>query len=457
VSPSEPPPDRQDAAPGASPIRAPRSIGETLKYLGPGLIISANIVGSGELIVTTQLGAKAGFVLLWFIVSSCLVKVFVQVEFGRYSVSEGKTSLEALNQLPGPRAIVSWVLWLWAVMYVGTLFQISGMLGGIASLFAPRTSFWSHALACAIPATACAIILRRGRYGAVERAATLMVVLFTFGTIAAVWALRWTPYAVGLDDLRLGFSFKRPESFAIAFAAFGVTGVGASELIYYPYWCLEKGYGRFVGPRDDSPEWLARAQGWLRVMKLDAWLSMVIYTISTVCFYLLGAAILHAKGQELTNAQLVPALSGMYSEAFGPLGAEIFLIGAFVVLFSTVFVSTASNARLLVDGSVLFGILELPTPARRQRIVRDACIGLPLLSAVIYVGVGEPVRLILLGALGQALMLPFVGLTALHLRHRVTVPGLRPGAGWTLFLWVSVAAMAAVGLYQAGRHLGILA
>ena len=36
----------------------------TVKELGPGLIISANIVGSGELIVTTKLGADVGFTLL---------------------------------------------------------------------------------------------------------------------------------------------------------------------------------------------------------------------------------------------------------------------------------------------------------------------------------------------------------------------------------------------------------
>jgi hypothetical protein len=33
-----------------------------LRYLGPGFILSASIVGSGELIATTTLGAKAGFV-----------------------------------------------------------------------------------------------------------------------------------------------------------------------------------------------------------------------------------------------------------------------------------------------------------------------------------------------------------------------------------------------------------
>ena len=79
--------------------------------------------------------------------------------------------------------------------------------------------------------------------------------------------------------------------------------------------------------------------------------------------------------------------------------------------------------QVAFDGSVLFGVLKDPSPSRRLTIVRDACIGLPRFSALVYVAVGEPVRLILLGAFGQALMLPFLGLTALYLRHRASVPG----------------------------------
>ena len=74
-----------------------------LRQLGPGLIISAMIVGSGELIVTPKLGAEVGFSLLWFIVVGCLLKVFVQVELGRFAISEGCTTLEAMDLMPGPR------------------------------------------------------------------------------------------------------------------------------------------------------------------------------------------------------------------------------------------------------------------------------------------------------------------------------------------------------------------
>ena len=66
-----------------------------LSYLGPGLIIAASIVGSGELIATTLTGARGGLILLWLIILGCVVKVFAQIEIGRYTVSTGVPTLSA--------------------------------------------------------------------------------------------------------------------------------------------------------------------------------------------------------------------------------------------------------------------------------------------------------------------------------------------------------------------------
>src|SRR5687768_10245763 len=112
---------------------APKHLGGTLRQVGPGLIISAIIVGSGELIVTPKLGAEEGFKLLWFIILGCLLKVFVQIELGRYAITRGRTTLEALNTLPGPRIVVSWVLYLWLGMYLCLVPQVAGMVGGVAT------------------------------------------------------------------------------------------------------------------------------------------------------------------------------------------------------------------------------------------------------------------------------------------------------------------------------------
>ena len=72
---------------------------------------------------------------------------------------------------------------------------------------------------------------------------------------------------------------------------------------------------------------------------------------------------------------------------------------------------------------------------------------------VVYLFVGKPVLLVLIGAVAQALMLPFLALAALHFRHRETHPMLRPGVAWTSFLWLAFASMLALGAYQAGLAL----
>ncbi len=81
----------------------PKGVFGSLRYLGPGLILSASIVGSGELIATTALGAKAGFAVLWVLILGCLIKVAVQLEYGRFCICHGIPSFQAWNGLAGPR------------------------------------------------------------------------------------------------------------------------------------------------------------------------------------------------------------------------------------------------------------------------------------------------------------------------------------------------------------------
>ena len=66
-------------------------------------------------------------------------------------------------------------------------------------------------------------------------------------TVCAAAILLRRPDAVTLSDLASGLSFQLPAAgLATAIAVFGITGVGATELVMYPYWCVEKGYARFV-------------------------------------------------------------------------------------------------------------------------------------------------------------------------------------------------------------------
>ncbi|MEQ1880790.1 MAG: Nramp family divalent metal transporter, partial [Burkholderiales bacterium] len=70
----------------------PKAMGKILSRIGPGLVLSASIVGSGELIATTTLGAKLGYTMMWLIIVSCLIKTIVQAAMGRYVITTGETT-----------------------------------------------------------------------------------------------------------------------------------------------------------------------------------------------------------------------------------------------------------------------------------------------------------------------------------------------------------------------------
>ena len=434
-----------------------------LGQLGPGLIISAAIVGSGELIVVPKLGASMGFTLLWFLIVGCVLKVFVQIELARHAIAHQETTLVSLDTIPGPRWRVSWVLWAWLLMYGGTVLQIGGIIGGITMICGMLGLSWPPWVWLVLTTLSGILLLVSGRYGPVERYATVMVAIFTLSAMVAVVALQWTEFHVTAAQWREGLTPHLPDSFTVAFAAFGVTGVGASELIYYPYWCLEKGYGRSVGPPPEGgawspqrPAWTARALGWLGVMRLDAFVSMIVYTFATIAFYVLGAAILHRTARDVSDNDLIGRLADMYLRSLGEWSHVLFLVGALAVLYSTFFVATASNARLLVDIGGLLGVpaAAAPTADARRRAVQAACVILPLLSASAFVLWPQPVTLVLIGAVGQAVMLPLLAGAAVYFRHRRLPPDLAPSAAWTAGLWVSAVLIALVGAFQLLRTAG---
>jgi Mn2+/Fe2+ NRAMP family transporter len=510
-------------------VPPPDTVLRILQRLGPGLIIAGSIVGSGELIATTKTGAEAGFWLLWLIIVGCVIKVFVQVELGRDAVVRGKTTMDALAEVPGPRVRGrgNWLVWYYFVMFAASIGQLGGIVGGVGQALAislPLTPQGRHYHAYVELETQLAVaraeqrlarqeagstpagggasaevaravdekvarlsqelaargqrpppglddrlwaalvslvtsgLLLVGHYTLIQNVTTAMVALFTFVTVANVVALQWTSaWAIGPQDLVDGLSFRLPPqhtpggqtALATALKTFGIIGVGATELVAYPYWCLEKGYARFTGPRDDSPQWAQRARGWMNVMRYDAWCSMVVYTIATVAFYLLGAAILGRSGLNPTGNELIRTLSVMYEPVFGRWAEVLFLLGAFAVLYSTFFVANAGHARVVTDGLRVMGLIG-DSPGVQRGWKRGLSGGLPLVCLAVYVLVpSTPDQLVLVSGMMQALMLPMLAAAAIFFRYFRSDERVRPGRLWDVCLWLSSLGMLVAGTYLA--------
>src|SRR5690606_24153559 len=109
----------------------PDSFFKKLRFLGPGFILSASIVGSGELVATTVLGAKAGFITFWVILVSCLIKVAIQLEFGKNAIVSGRSLMQEFDQFPGPSiGKANWAVWSTFILTSLKILQIGGMMGG---------------------------------------------------------------------------------------------------------------------------------------------------------------------------------------------------------------------------------------------------------------------------------------------------------------------------------------
>jgi manganese transport protein len=430
--------------------KPPATFAGMLRRIGPGMILSASIVGSGELIATTTLGAEVGYVALWVILISCFIKPFVQSEMGRYTIATGDTALAGFNRVPGPRLGVNWIVWLWAVMVLMTLFQIGAMFAGVAQVLnqlvpSIPVTYWVPGLAAIT-----LFLLLSGGYTRVEKLATIKVALFTMLTFLCAMMLLHRPEYFDWAKLAEGLSFKMPpQGLVSAVAVFGITGVGASELFMYPYWCVEKGYARYTGPRDGSPEWQSRAKGWISVMNLDIIASMVIYTVATVAFYLLGAGVLHSQGLVPASKDMIPVLSKMYTQTLGGWSVGLFYLGAIATLYGTIFAATAANSRVFADMATLLGFFPADDYQLRCKWRNGFVWALVLIAVAMFYSVQSPVWMVKLGGLAQASMLPVIAIGVLYLRFKRLPSEVRPGTWITASLVVSSSIIIMVMAYYA--------
>ncbi|HOP00411.1 MAG TPA: Nramp family divalent metal transporter [Bacteroidales bacterium] len=431
-------------------LEPPEKISEKLRFLGPGFILSASIVGSGELIATTTLGAKAGFAALWILLLSCVIKVVIQLEFGKNAICHGKTVMSTFNDLPGWRIKgTNWTIWLWFLLWVVKPLQVGGVLGGVAltlSMWLPGIGVPVFTVLTAISVS---ILVYRGYYKTIQRFSVVMMLLFTIFTLTSLWFLHFTQHSFTWNNIAEGLKFRFPPgTVAIAIAAFGLTGVAGDEIVAYHYWCLEKGYARHTGPNDGSGQWTKRARGWMKIMYLDAIFSMVIYTVVTIAFYLLGASVLHNSQNIPEGFGMIESLSAMYTESLGLWAKSWFMLGAIIVLFSTLFAALAAWTRIFSDIFGQIGWINFFNLKQRKRTIVILAWVFPALWAISFLLVRLPVMMVTIGGAATSIMLLIVVYVAVNYKYRLSVPRLTSGNIYNIIFIISAISILLFSIYS---------
>jgi len=423
---------------------APKTFLERIKFIGPSVIVTGSVVGSGSIVMTPLLGAAAGFLLLWWLLLSMWSKPIIQAEISRYIVVTKKTFLEAFADMPGFKTTIqgkttSWLVWF---MFIGVIPSIAGM-GGLAGAVAEagNTMFplFSTEIWVAVSCLITWLLLYFGSYKSLERTLLIMVFFFSFMTLIIAIAMQSTDYQVNFDQISQGLSFAFPtEYLPLALAVFGFTGISYGEIMAYTYWCLEKGYA------DNTGNDIEETKHWIKTMQTDVWVTVFFITLGTLPFFFLGAGVLN-NVPELQEAlatgsfwdvDVISSLQNMFSLVLGGWAKWLFIILAFFVLFSTLLSGTAAFTRTISDYLISMGLVKEQAHTRKKLIKLVAFV-IPFLSGLFYFILPNPITLLLIAGIWAAMGLPIVNIGALYLVNKLE-PELQPRVSTKIILWASL-------------------
>jgi hypothetical protein len=143
---------------------------------------------------------------------------------------------------------------------------------------------------------------------------------------------------------------------------------------------------------------------------------------------------------------VIETLALIYTQTLGPGARTIYLVGAFFVLFSSVFASLAAWTRLFPDIFRQLGWLKVESPAQRKKIIALLSWIIPFVWALMFFSIHSPVLMILSGGIVGSVMLFLVVYAAVQFKKEGQ--GILPsGVLYEIAFWVSVVSIVSVGVY----------
>ena len=403
--------------------KAPASLREKLRFMGPGVVLAGLAIGSGELIFTPRSAAQYGFTLLWVAVLTIVYKAAFSEALARLTIASGDDVFRAFDRLPGPRHWAQYVIILVfsldMIGYGGIALAVGSSLAGLfPGLDIRAGAFCTTAL---VP-----VLLYTGSYPFFEKVVAAMCAALLAGVI---YTLFQVPLPAG--QIARGLVPCIPQgSESTIMGLMGWIGAGTTTLLYSS-WINEK-IGTACGEKD--------YRRWLSAMRIDCLASYTLILGISFSFLAMGAATLHVQGIVPEKQQIMSTLSRMLDSV--PRGRETFLVVAFFALFSTVVSCMDGKSRAIA--SMLTGIRpRLTNKLRSYRIVMGAY--LAVMAVTIFLGDKQPAAVINMIASMNAVVFGLLGFVLLYLDRKLPVYARSHPALWcilfagsTIFLSVAL-------------------
>jgi Mn2+/Fe2+ NRAMP family transporter len=401
------------------------------KLAGPGLVVAATGIGSGDVVSATVGGANYGVTLLWCIAIGAFFKFVLTEGIARWQLGTGTTVVEGwAEHLPAwVKVYFAIYLFLWTIAVSAALTNATGL--GLANLTGGVVSQpWAavgHSL------FGCVFVLIGGYAGFEKLMKTLVGVMGFSILICAI--LTFHDLAGTLEGLAVPIIPAGSGANVLSL----IGGIGGSiTILSYNYWMREEGLS---GPRQ---------LGYVRGDVGVAYLFTALFGISVM---LIANQAFFVSGVRITDAQAVPRMAEMLGRILGPFGAIAYSVGFWAAVFASLLGVWQSVPYLYAD---LYGIVKKLPPAARAEVVKAT--SLPYRVALFFITfvplpfafMRRPLVIIVIYTIVGSFFVPFLAATLLYMNNRIQwAPGI-PRNHWTTnaVLVVILALFVAVGLQE---------
>lgn len=400
--------------------------------IGPGLMVAATGVGSGDLASATVGGANYGLVLVWAILVGSFAKFVLTEGIARWQLATDSTVMEGWGQhLPGwIKIYFGLYMLLWTLAVSAALANACGL--GIANLTGGAISTaWGAVLHSVVGC----VFVWVGGFSGFEKVMKFLIGLMVV-TIVLCAVLTFDDYG-GL--VRGALVPTVPEGSTASLLGL-IGGVGGTiTILAYNYWM-----------REEHMEGAA----WLRHVRVDLAVAYTVTAALAIAVLVIAHQAFFVTGVPLNSATVVPQMAESLAATLGPFGAIAYSVGFWGAVFSSLLGVWQSVPYLFAD---LYGIVRgYPKP------VRDALTQVtstPYRVALLFITIvpiplafmGRPLLLLVTYTVVGSFFVPFLAATLLYLNNRIrwtsAVP--RNGLGANVVLVLSLLFFLVLGVRDA--------
>lgn len=396
------------------------------KLAGPGLVVAATGIGSGDVVSATVGGARYGVVLLWAIAAGAFFKFVLQEGIARWQLATGKTAVEGWAEY-----LPAWVKWyfgiylvIWTVAVSASLTNATGL--GMANLTNGAIPQSWGAVAHSLIG---GILIWLGGYASFERLMKVLVGIMGFSILFCAFFTMRQPMTA-LQGLLIPTIPPGSGTYVLSL----IGGVGGSiTMLSYNYWMREE---------------QMRGSGFLSYVRGDIAIAYIFTAIFGGSIMLIANDAFFTAGVTLKDADAVPRMAAALGNVLGTFGRIAFSVGFWAAVFASLLGVWQSVPYLYAD---LYGIVKKMPNEERRDVTRvtstpyRAALAFISIVPILFAFTGQPIQIVIIYTIVSSLFVPFVAATLLYLNNRVAWTEPVPRNSWiTNLLLIAILVLFAI-------------